>query len=480
MRDWRARIASPEEVALFQDKVALILEERGIKLDHPVVLRHLLGAGATQDAQGYVHFPRPLQAQALESAPRQYLCAGQDEVYDCLIPHPQDLFYAKTPIGQMFYLDALTGQRTETTMATQLDYIKVQQALPHISFWGNFTVKPDGFPPEALDIHAAELCMLHCKKPGFWMSYHKRSPRYVIEMAQAIAGGKDALAKRPFLTMEPCAASPLGLNYLDCEVILQGALNRIPLTCASLPTAGANAPITPEGVALLAVTEALAQAIMAQIICPGTPVMLGALNLSIDMRTMATISCTSEMLAGQMLCTQVVRDGYNLPFFTTAAGTNSHLLDAQCFAEDASTLAYMSSAGATLLGNVGTYDNWITASPLHMIIGNDLVAAAKQVKRGVEVDEERMALEDILTKNVGEPFLQTDHTLDHYTEIIYPAVVQRNTRPAWEAAGEKDLLEYAREEYRKIIENHQPVNHPPEVLRELESIVARADRELSQ
>lgn len=480
MRHWRIRIASPEEVAQFKARVTDLLEKKGLALDHPTVVKRLLDAGAVQNGAGRICFPAAMQREYLACAPREFTICGMEPAYDVPIPHPEGSFYARGPIGQMFYLDPLTGEYRKNTMADQLDYVKVQQGLDHISLWGNFTVQAEDFPTETIDVHTAALCMKHCKKPAYWMPYSADSVRYVIEMAQVIAGGADALSGRPFLTLQCCSATPLGIHFMDCEQILQASIHRLPLHCTSLPCSGANAPITPEGIALLSTAEVVAQAVIAQVLRPGTPVLLSAYTYSSDMRCFQTLISGTEQMLSRLLAVQVIQDGYGLPCHTFNGGTNSHTLDAQAIADDAMLTQVMGLSGAVMMGDLGALETGMIASPLQLIIDNDLVEMAKRLQAGVEVSDDRMAYETILELGDRAVFIDKDHTLNYFSEVIYPATFNRNTRQTWQDGGCRDMIELARERYRAILAAHRPVAHSQEVLNELDAIVRRADQEMGK
>jgi hypothetical protein len=64
-------------------------------------------------------FPRQLQRESLALAPKSFLIGGMTPEYDLQIPHPGGLFYARGPIGQVYYHDALTGAVRTNTMAGQ-------------------------------------------------------------------------------------------------------------------------------------------------------------------------------------------------------------------------------------------------------------------------------------------------------------------------------------------------------------------------
>ena len=477
-----ADIAAASEVAFLMEKASEFIAVHGFRVEHEALTEVLKRAGASENAAGRICLPKGLQEEALSSVPRAFLVAGADPRFDVQFPHPRGLFYAQGPIGQTKYLDALTGELRPCTMDDQIDFVKVQQACEHISFWGNFTAQVENHPVRTLDLHTALNCMKHCSKPGTWMIYDEHSIAYGIEMAEAIAGGADAHARRPWFALEAAAASPMALHHMDAEMILQSARKRIPLICASLPTAGASAPITPEGIAFLSIVEGIFLVMAAQLVQPGTPCMVGSLHLTMDMRTTQTISTTAEMIRSMMLSIQVLERGYHLPVRTMGVGANAHTVDGQTLAEDAIASHLTAIAGASLLDGLGTYDNWMAASPLQMIIDNDLVAMAQNICSGVTVDLDRIGYDAIVEQIAlaNSAFIDTDHTMEYFREILYPKTFLRDSYAAWERGGKADMLELAREEYKRIIAEHKPVPHSPELLKELDSIVARADRSAAE
>jgi trimethylamine---corrinoid protein Co-methyltransferase len=475
---WSAQVATEEEISFFMDRVEALLENKGFKVDHPEFCEKLIKAGAKLGADGYVKFPRELQRESLALAPRSFLLAGIEPEYDVPIPHPKGSFYARGPIGQTDYLDPITGDLRKNTMADQLDYVMVQQELEHISMWGNFSVVSDDFPEVAADVHTAALCMQHCKKPAYWMPYSAKSVPYVTEMAMAIAGGSEALKKRPFLSLMSCSIQPLGIKHMDVEQILWAAKLGLPLHCTALPVAGANAPVTPQGIALLSTAEVIGQAIMAQIAGPGTPVMLSAFTYACDMRTMQTLIAPIEMAKARLLAAAVINRGYQLPCHAFCGGTDSHLLDHQAVAEEAYMTHLMALSDAVMIGDLGALETCMIASPLQMIIANDLVAMAKKVKEGLEITDDTLGFQDLMEAKADGTFLATEHTFKNFKNTCIPKTFTRAPRERWKKEGAKDLVEKARDEYRVLKERHQPVNHPEDVLKEIKSIADRASKEM--
>ena len=477
-KNWSINVATLEEIHVVKDRVEHLLENKGIKVDHPAFREQLKKSGAKENAQGYITFPRELQRESLAQAPDSFKLGGMEPEYDMHIPHPQGLFYARGPIGQVYYHHPLSGEIITNTMAEQEDYLMVQQELEHMSMWGNFSVKSDDFPEEAVDVHTAALAFKHCKKPAYWMPYSADSVKYVTEMAIAIAGGKKALKEHPFLTLMSCSKPPFVIKYMDVEQILWAADLGLPLHCTSLAVAAANAPVTPQGIALLSTTEVVAQAIMAQIAGPGTPVLLSAFTYASDMKTMHTLIAPVEMAKARLLASEVITKGFELPCHAFCGGTDSHVLDAQAVAQEAYMTHIMALSGADVIGDLGALETCMIASPLQMIIANDLVAMAKKLKSGLEINDDTLGLRELIDASDSQTFLALPHTFNHFRDICSTRTFNNLPKESWEAAGSKDMVDRAREVYLELKKRHQPVDHPPELLRELDAIAQRASREM--
>jgi trimethylamine:corrinoid methyltransferase-like protein len=139
----------------------------------------------------------------------------------------------------------------------------------------------------------------------------------------------------------------------------------------------------------------------------------------------------------------------------------------------------MAMSGAAIIGDLGALETCMIASPLLMIIANDLVAMAGKLKEGLVIDDVTLGFQELLAANEDGVFLDLEHTYNHFREICSPKTFNRAPRELWEKEGGKDLIARARDEYRTLKEKHQPVNHPEEVLKEFDAIAARASKELA-
>jgi len=75
----------------------------------------------------------------------------------------------------------------------------------------------------------------------------------------------------------------------------------------------------------------------------------------------------------------------------------------------------------------------------------------------------------------GGDYLTTPHTRDHYREVWYPRVFDRQTYGAWRDKGQPTALENARHTALQAIAAHSPTPLPPAIEESLRAIVAEAD-----
>jgi trimethylamine:corrinoid methyltransferase-like protein len=79
--------------------------------------------------------------------------------------------------------------------------------------------------------------------------------------------------------------------------------------------------------------------------------------------------------------------------------------NAQAVAEEAYMTQIMAMSGADIIGDLGALETCMIASPLLMIIANDLVAMAKQLRKGLVIDDESLGFQELMdvTEDGGLP-----------------------------------------------------------------------------
>jgi trimethylamine--corrinoid protein Co-methyltransferase len=169
---------------------------------------------------------------------------------------------------------------------------------------------------------------------------------------------------------------------------------------------------------------------------------------------------------------------YDLPIFGFAGVTDAKSFDQQAGIEGAIWMLLNALAGGNLIHDVGYIEAGLTAS-YDMIVAMDEVAGLVQrFMGGIEVTAETLALEVIDRVGPGGHFLEEDHTYRHFRENWYPALLDRNSRDDWQAAGGQSMGQRTGARVREILETHQPVPLEPALLARLDEILHRAEAKL--
>jgi trimethylamine--corrinoid protein Co-methyltransferase len=106
-----------------------------------------------------------------------------------------------------------------------------------------------------------------------------------------------------------------------------------------------------------------------------------------------------------------------------------------------------------------------------LMLDDELCGMALRMARGIQVDDESLALD--LIKEVGfwGNYLDKDHTARLFRrEHFIPRLLARETYDAWEEDGSRTALERARERVRQVLANHQPRKLDPAMVQELDEI----------
>jgi trimethylamine--corrinoid protein Co-methyltransferase len=146
--------------------------------------------------------------------------------------------------------------------------------------------------------------------------------------------------------------------------------------------------------------------------------------------------------------------------------TDAKIPDIQAGIEKTQSVIQVALAGANFIHHAaGMLEDMSTIAYEQFVIDNDLLGMAMRAVRGIEIDDETLALEVIDRVGPGGHYLMDEHTLRHMrTEHYYPSTVfDRKGREMWEEAGGTDAWARAKEIARRILAEHQPEPLAPDI-----------------
>lgn len=461
-----------------KSKAFELLEHRGVKMDHPEVLKILDKTGATVDFdRKMVRFAKAFLEEQIDQAPKKITLTGRNGKHRIEIPRADGTFHTRTNTGGQAWIDLETGAYRRVKTSDVENWARLADRLENIDFCA-FPV-PSDVPTATPDVHALNLMLQNVEKHVWVQPYTQESVDYLIKLAIVACGGEEALKANPAVSFITCSLTPLEFKSMDLDIILQCARKGIPLHACSLPGAGATAPITIPGVVLLAAVEILAMLAAAQAIQPGIPIIATPLIFSTDMMTGRSLQSSAESMQGAALAVQFIKAAFGIPTHTYGIGCDSPLMDGQCMSEGALRSMLIGLSGADILGAAGQLEVATTISPVQLAIDNEVFGMVRRTIMEITFDDDNLAWNDLLNAEPGGNFLTSDHTLAHCRDGLMPENFIRMTRQSWQDKAEGDLVMRVSEYCKNLLAKATPLALPEHVIREMDSIVEKADRRLA-
>jgi trimethylamine--corrinoid protein Co-methyltransferase len=467
-------VLSPAEVQQIDGASMNILESLGLRVDLKKARDAFQEAGAQVDEASHsVRIPEKLVHRAIDQAPRQFTLYGGDPDFRLEIGTDKVNFAALGTPTKIF--DTETGELRPTTMEDVRNHLRLLDGLDHIDN-SQMDIWPTDIPMTTIHVEAIRAWAQNSRKSFGLGCYGAMASEDMMRMMAIAVGGKEELKKRPRFFGICSVMSPLQMIKLQIEGMFLFAEYGQPMAMSPEAMAGATAPATLAGLLTQQNAEILAHITLAQIIAPGTPVLYGTVSTIADMATgnvaLGAIE-TGLITAG---AAQLARY-YGIPCRAVGGATDAKTLDLQCMLERTSTLLPAVLAGAHFITCGGTLESTMTESQPLLVLDDELCGLILRLARGIEVNDETIALD--LLKEVGWQghYLDQLHTAQHYRREHYlPRLLRRDSREVWEGKGSKTALDLARERVRDLLAKHEPRQLDPAVEKEMQEYMAMVSR----
>ncbi|HIC94651.1 MAG TPA: trimethylamine methyltransferase [Anaerolineae bacterium] len=455
------RPLSKGDVRRIHEASLQVLERTGVKVELREALELFRSAGAEVEGD-IVRIPRSMVEDAVDRAPSCIVLCGRREEHDLVLEDKR--VYLGTGGAALTVLDLETGEARPARLRDVADIARLVDALKNIHFYLRPVVAQD-VPTKLLDVNKYYAALSNTTKHVMASAYSVPSAREVIEMASIIAGSEEALRERPIISfITSWMISPLHFATETTRVLAEVVRHRIPVVLGSTPMAGSTSPVTLAGTLVQLNAEELAGVVFAQLVSPGAPVIYGAVPSLADMRTGAYVGGAIEFGMLNAAAAQLAQF-YELPLYNSAGLTDSKTPDIQAGYEKAFSILQAALAGANLIHHAaGMLESMRAVAYEQYVLDDEILGMAMRAVRGIEVNDEALAVEVIDRVGPGGHFLAERHTIRHMrSEFFYPQVADRSSREEWEAAGALNARERARQRAKEILATHQPEPLPPEV-----------------
>jgi trimethylamine:corrinoid methyltransferase-like protein len=467
-----------EQTGLMKGRVFDLLAGYGVKLDpHPELFDLLAKSGVEVDhGSGMVKFPHRVLKDLLAQAPASFSLGARDSEKRLALPRPDGTFYGRSAGGCHGWIDPLTGKHEKVTTENFTLWVRLINHLDEINLLSMLFC--NDAPVATADVYSLAVLLKNTDKSIWVQPYSQDSVEYLISLAEAAAGGREKLAVNPVVSMIVCSLTPRTFKAMDIEAIIRSARAGIPIQACSLPGAGGTSPITLPGTVLIAATEIIAMAAMAQAVNSGSPVVACPIIFSTDMRTGRSLQSSVESMRAASMAVQFIKRAFDLPTHNYGSGTDSPIVDEQSATDRAILTTWMAASGLDILGGAGQLEVVTAASPLQLIVDNEVLAMARRLVVPVKLDDDQMAWDAITTTRPGHHFLTSDHTFEHCRDGFVPQNFVCMPRDDWQRNNRKTLMERVQEDYKRIMSLENPASASPELVRDIDAVVQAADKKL--
>ena len=463
---------SANEIKLVHEAAVKVLENTGYMVENDEYLKMFSEVGCKVDFEKkIVKVSESILMDYVKKAPSKIRLYGRDSKHDVII-EPNKVVFQQGGTALYIY-DRDTGERREGKLEDIAEAIKIADHLEnlHILEPPVTAAELEKLNPGEKDINRFFVTANNTKKPfcmGLW-----EDPKHVIEMATIIAGGKEKLREKPFVGFISTSVSPLKADPGNIDWVKQGVEAGIPVFWAACPISGLSAPMSLAGLLVQAIAEGLFNVFFVQVLKGGAPTVISMTPIGTDMKSLYSLMGYVEMGLMSAALSQVA-SFYNLPLYCTGGLTESKKCDIQAGIEKSMMTLLAALSGGQYIHDVcGMLDSTSTYSLEQLVIDDVINGMALRVLKGIEINENSLAVEVINSIGAGgeELFLNQEHTMKYMRSEFYKSkLLDRQSWNDWSAAGSKDMYDRARETVTEILKTQEPKKLSDEIIKELKKI----------
>jgi trimethylamine--corrinoid protein Co-methyltransferase len=447
-----------------------VLRRTGVRFHHQGALDMLKEAGAFVSDGNLCKFPARLVEEALASTPgRIIMCdrSGEPAVF-----LEGTKVYFGTGSDCLNVLDPETGEHRKFMQADIVDGYRLCDALPNIHFVMSIGLPADVDPALTYDVQMA-LMLEHTTKPIVFVTNDRASCQRAIDMAAAVAGGREALIEQQHILLYSEPSSPLQQSETAVDKLLLMAEYELPIVHSPGPLMGGTAPITMASGLVMSLAELLSGLVVHQLRRPGAPFVFGCGLHHLDMSAAQICYASPEFQLTKAAIAQLGQ-WYGMPTWGYAGCSDSKVLDEQAALEALLSVIMAKLSGANLIHDVGYMESGLTGSFEMIVLTDELVAMADAMMKGIEVSDDTLLLGELHTVGPGGHFLDTKQTVKRFRDFWYPSLLDRKRRDQWLEAGATTLGQRLNARVKEILREHRPEPLNAQQRREVRDILARA------
>ena len=372
-------------------------------------------------------------------------------------------------------LDIDTGKIRTAVTSDLVDMVKIADSY---GIYGSSPIRPTDIKSTAMqEITMYKTCWEN--SPNISNSIFDANEKSSIRSAEYIYEMSQVVDKR--FSLGFWIKSPFRVDFGELDIIYKFLDKKVPLWVATMPIAGATAPIYFPGAYVQSMAEVFAGLTLLSLIntCKEPPIcsVIDSIRAyAFDFKYASFVYGSPEDVIGTLFQIQL-NNHYKIPIVAKSLLTTSNDIDVQFAAELMAHTLAAALAGARIFTGAGFLAVDEVYSAEKIVIDNEIVQYVKNIVEGFGFSEEYLATDIIKEVGIGGNFLNHDSTLTDYKSAVwYPEVFEHIMLRNWKKLGEPDLRDKIRVMAKERIKNHC-YQLPEDVLKEINYIYEKAKSE---
>lgn len=267
-----------------------VLHDVGIGVGDGEAQERLAAVGCDVDrANNVVRMPNYVVEEAIRTAPRTITMAARNPAKDYVLEDNRTGF---TNFGEgLMVNDLYTGEYRPSTKQDCGQAARMADYLSAVDIHER-AVSARDVPAIIAPLHEVQVNITNTSKHIAQGCGNGRNLRRIHKIMCHIAGGEEALRRRPLYSSITCPISPLQLAPESTDMIMESARLGIPIVIISMALAGGTTPITLAGTLVTHNAEALASIVLSQATAKGAPIIYGSSTTIMDLKyTTSPVGC---------------------------------------------------------------------------------------------------------------------------------------------------------------------------------------------
>lgn len=439
-----------------------IIEDVGLKVPHDGILKLLAGKDGVKIKGDIVKFKPELVEKAISEMEYPEYAINADYIIN----------------GGAYEMNVIDLDSGKIRPALTSDLVDMVKLVDSYGMYASSPVRPtDIKSTELQEITMYKLCWENSSNVSnsIFEANEKSSLRvaeYIYEMAQ-ISGKRYSLGF--------WVKSPFKVDFKELDIIYEFLDKKVPLWCATMPIAGATAPIYFPGAYVQSMAEVFAGLTLLSLINTSEvkPVCLIIDTIrayAFDFKYASFVYGSPEDIIGTLFQVQLNKR-YGIPVVAKSLLTSSNSIDTQLGAEVMAHTMAAALAGARIFTGAGLLSIDEVYSGEKLVIDYEVVQYVKNVVEGFRFSDGYLSTEIIKEVGIGGEFVSHDSTLKDYRNATWePNVFEHIMLRKWRQMGEPELREKLRAVAKERISKHS-YSLSKDVSKELNKLYNKAKEE---